>query len=94
MPRLHLLEVGEAMSESPVPCPVLRLPMVEVTGVTANKDHAVNRRGPPQHLAARAMQPTTSQVRFRLGFEAPVVFLHVHWDCKGGGHVQEEVARV
>jgi len=36
----------------------LRLPMVEVTSVTADKHHAVDRRGAPQHLAARAMQPS------------------------------------
>ena len=90
-PGLGLAEVGQAVAVGPAGR-ALGLPLVEVAGVAAHVDHAVDRGRAAQHLAARAVEPAAVQVGLGLGLETPVVARHVHRDGERGRHLDEDAA--
>ena len=90
LPGLGPAEVGQAVAVAPAGR-ALGLPFVEVAGVAAHVDHAVDRGGAAQHLAARAVQAAAVQIGLRLGLEEPVEALHVHGDGERRGHLHEDV---
>ena len=88
VPRLHPFEVGQHIRIAPTMRARLG-PMVVIHRVAAHIDHAVDRRGPANDLAARTGQTTTAQMRFGVRPIAPVITAHVHRIGQGGGHLDE-----
>ena len=85
---LHALEIGEHVGERPAGRALLG-PMVEVAGVTAHIDHAVDRRRAADHLAARRGENAAAEMRLGLGRKAPVVEAHAHRERQRGRHLDE-----
>ncbi len=85
---LHPLEIGKHVAIAPAAGAHL-LPGVVVLGVAAHIDHAVDRRGTANDLAARRHEAAIIEMRLRLRCEAPVVALHVHRIGKGGRHLDQ-----
>ncbi len=68
---LRLLEVRQ--HRIPVPADAAALaPFVVIAVMAADIDHAVDRAGAAQRLAARQIQPAVGHLRLRLGLELPV----------------------
>src|SRR6185295_3162929 len=65
---LGLLEVRQQVFEAPAG----HAPAVEVLGLAADVDEAVDRRGAAEHLAARGEDAPAVQRGFRLRFVGPV----------------------
>ncbi len=89
LPGFGPAEVGQTVAIGPTGRAML-LPFVEIAGMTAHIDHAVDRRGPAQHLAARRVQAAIVQARLRQAFKEPVELLHVHRDRKRRRHLNED----
>lgn len=70
---LYALEVGEAVGVVPGLHAGVRGPALVVHGVAALEDHAVDARGPAEHLAAGVGEAATVHVRLGLGLVLPVV---------------------
>ncbi len=68
---LHLLEIGQDVGVAPAGRAHLG-PLVEVQRVAAHVEHAVDRGGAAEHLAARQGHAPAVHVRLRLGPVAPV----------------------
>ena len=85
---LHPLEIGQHVCIAPAVGPLVG-PMVEVFGMTADVDHAVDRRRAADHFAARADQLPAAEMRFRLRSVAPIVMRHVHRVGQGGRHLDQ-----
>src|SRR5271165_307084 len=64
-------------------------PALEVLGIAADVDQAVDRGGASEHLAARRMHAPAVQVRLGFGVVEPIVFRHVHRDRQRRGHLNE-----
>jgi hypothetical protein len=92
VPALHPPEVGQDVGIAPAVGAHLG-PGVEVAGMAAHVDHAVDRGGAADHLAARAGHAPPAHVRLGLGAVAPVVAAHVHRVGECAGH-PDEGARV
>ena len=90
-PGLGLAEIGQAVAIAPAGG-ARGLPFVEIAGVAAHVDHAVDRGRAAQHLAARTVDAPAVQIGLGLGLEAPVVALHVHGDRERGRHLDEDAA--
>ncbi len=88
VPVLHALEVGEDVGEGPAVGARLG-PVVEVLRMAADVDHAVDRGGAAEHLAARGGEAAAAEVRLGLGAEAPVVAGHVHRVGERRRHLDE-----
>ena len=84
----HAPVVGQHVAVAPARRAQL-LPGVEVAGVAAHVDHAVDGGGAADHLAARRRKPPPAEVGFGLGHEAPVVAGHVHGVGEGSRHLNE-----
>ena len=83
---LRLLEVRQ--HGIPVPAFAAALPPFVVVGVAAaHIDHAVDRAGPAQRLAARQVQPPVGKLRLRCALEFPV---HLRVDI-GLGKAERDV---
>ncbi len=70
---LHPLEIGQHV----IVAPALRaepLPFVVVAGCAAQKDHAVDRTGAAQNLAARPVHGSAAETGLRFGLVTPVHF--------------------
>src|ERR1700730_14081099 len=68
---LRAPEIGQHILERPAGIAELA-PMVEILGLAADIDHAVDRRRPAQHLAPRPKDPAVGGTRIGLGLVAPV----------------------
>ena len=77
MRMFHPPEIGQHIGIAPAGRAGL-LPMRIVAGMAADIDHAVDRTGPADHLAARTDKRAPAEGRFRLGKIAPVIAFHVH----------------
>jgi hypothetical protein len=88
VPMLHPPEIGQHVGIGPAVGAHLG-PCVIVAGMAAHVDHAVDRRRPADHLAARAGHAAAAHVRLGLGLVAPVVARHVHRVGQRGGHLDE-----
>jgi hypothetical protein len=64
-------EIGQHVVERPASIAELT-PMVEILGLAANVDHAVDRRGAAEHLAARPEHATVGGSGIGLGLVAPI----------------------
>ena len=74
---LHALEIGQDVGKAPAGRAGLG-PVVEVAGVAAHIDHAVDGGRAAQDLAARRGKHAAAEMRLRLGGKAPVVEAHIH----------------
>ena len=86
--RFHAAEIRQHISIAPA----LRaafLPMGVVTGIAADKDHAVDRRRAADDLATGADQPPPAKAFFRLGEIPPVIGFHVHGIGQRRRHLDE-----
>ena len=88
VPVLQPLVVGQDVGIAPAVRAHLG-PGVEVAGVAAHVDHAVDGGRPADHLAARGDKDPSAQVRLRLGLQAPVVAAHVHRIGQRARHLDE-----
>src|SRR4029077_19842628 len=68
---LGALEIWQHIFERPAGIAELA-PMVEILGLPADIDHAVDRRGGAEHLAARPEHPASAGARIGLGLVAPI----------------------
>ncbi len=75
--RFCALEIRLHIGVGP-PVGTALLPMVEILGMPAHIDHAVDRRRPADDLAARRCHLAIIEVRLRLRAVSPVVARHVH----------------
>jgi hypothetical protein len=73
----HALEIGQHVGKRPAGGTLVR-PVVEVLGMAAHENHAVDRRRPADYLAARGCQSPVAEIGFGLGGVAPVIDPHVH----------------
>ena len=64
-------EIGQDLVPRPAPAAALR-PGVVIAAVAPDIDHAIDRRRPAQHLAARPEQAAAVHMFLRLGLEIPV----------------------
>ena len=88
VPVLHADEVGGDVGPGPAVGAHLG-PVVEVERMAADVDHAVDRGGAAEDLAARRRQRPAAEVGLRLGAKAPVVAGHVHRVGERGRHLDE-----
>ncbi|ENN86115.1 hypothetical protein RHSP_32539 [Rhizobium freirei PRF 81] len=88
MRMLHPLEVGQHIGIGPA-LGAEFFPAIEVLGMAAHIDHAVDRGGAADHLAARRGDAAVIELRLRLGKIAPIVAVHAHRPGKGGRHLDE-----
>ena len=88
---LGLAEVGQAVAIAPAPGPEA-FPLVEVVGVAAHVDEAVDRGGAAEDLAPRAVHAPAVEARLGGGVVAPVVPGAVHRDGERRGHLDEDAA--
>ena len=88
MARLGTNEIRENVTIRPAAGAHL-LPGVEVAGMAAHVDHAVDGRRAADDLAARRRQAAAAEGGLRLGAEAPVVERHVHGVGERRGHLDE-----
>src|SRR5215469_3705556 len=70
----------------------LFFPAVEIERVAAYPNHPVDRGRTTQHLAARRGEPSSGQMRLRLGGKTPIVSRHVHRDRQRGRHLKQHRA--
>ena len=88
---LHPLEVRQAVGVVPGLHPGVARPALVVQRVAALEDHAVDRAGPAEHLAARVVDPAAVHVRLGLGLVLPVVEPVADGERQRGRHVDEDV---
>ncbi len=88
-PGLGLPEIGQDVAVMPAGS-ALGIPFVKIPGVATDIHHAVDGGRSAQHLAPWAVHATVIQEGLRLGLELPGVFLGVHGNGKGGGHLDED----
>ena len=81
-------EIGQDVAVAPAGR-AQRLPAVEVERVAADVDEAVDRGRPAQHLAARAGDAPSGEMRLRLRPVGPTVLRHVERDGEGGRHLDQ-----
>ncbi len=86
--RLGLLEQRQHVLVAPAAAAHLR-PAVVVARVAAHVEHAVDRRAPAEHLAARPMQGAPRRAGLRLGKEVPVEARMAHQLDHAGRNVNE-----
>ena len=91
LPRFRAPEIGQHMTIAPAGRP-FPFPPIEIGGIAAHIDHAVDRGRTADHLAARRMHPSTAQMRLRLRLILPIVARHVHRDRQRAGHLDEDRA--
>jgi len=89
--RIGAAEIGQHIAITPA-LGALFFPAVEIERVAAYPNHSVDRGRTPQHLAARRGQPSSAQMRLRLGGKTPIVFRHVHRDRQRGRHLNQHRA--
>ena len=77
VPAFHAFEVGQYIGKGPTRGAHVR-PSIKVARVPAHIDHAIDRGGATDDLAARTHQATPAKMRLRLALKAPVVTAHVH----------------
>jgi len=87
-PVICFLEIGQTMLVAPVPGATF-LPLIVIHRMTTHINHAIDRRGTAEHLAAGAMHAPVVEIRFRLGFIGPVKFVHIHWNRQGRWHLDK-----
>ena len=75
---LGALEIGQNLAEAPAVGTFVEGPAVVVGLVAADIDHAVDRTGPAQALAARTEYPPVVLCGLRLGFKQPVDRARMH----------------
>jgi hypothetical protein len=90
-PVLCPLEVGQHAVPAPAAIAELR-PMVEILGLAANIDHAVDRAGAAEHAAARVEDRPAGDPRIGLGLEAPGQHRMVEQFDVAGRDVDQRVA--
>ena len=89
--RVGAAEIGQHMAIAPA-LSALFFPAVEIERVAAYPNHSVDRGRTPQHLTARRDQPSSAQMRLRLGDKTPIVFRHVQRDRQCGRHLNQHRA--
>ena len=77
MRMFHPPEIGQHIGITPAGRAGF-FPMRIVAGMAPDIDHAIDRTGPADHLAARTDKRAPAKGRFRLGKIAPVIAFHVH----------------
>ena len=77
VPVLQALKVRQHVGIGPALRAACR-PVIEVPGVPAHIDHAIDRRRAAQHLSAWNGQPPAAEGWLRIGAQPPVIALHVH----------------
>ena len=87
-PRLGAAEIRQHVAIGPA-LGALAFPPVEVERVAAHVDHAVDRGGAADDLAARRVDAAAAECRFRLGLVRPVVFRHVHRNGQRARHLDQ-----
>ena len=90
-PALCATKVGEAGRVGPARR-AFRYPVVEVAGMAAHVDHAIDGGGAPEHLPPGAVDAPPIEVGFGLTEVAPVVAGLPHGNGEGRGHADEEPA--
>jgi hypothetical protein len=88
VPAFHALEVGQDVGIGPAGRAHLG-PGVEIAGMAAHVDHAVDRGRAAEHLAARHHEAPVAEMRLGLGEVAPVVAGHVHRKAERRWHLDE-----
>ena len=88
-PALRAAKVGKASGVAPA-LRTLRHPVVEVAGMAAHVDHAIDGGRAPKHLPSSAVDASPIEVGFGLAPVAPVVAGLPHGNGEGRGHADEE----
>ena len=84
----HPAEIGKNVGVSPAGGAGL-LPVGIIPGMATDIDHAVDRRGAANHLAAGAGKRTPAKRRLRFCPVAPVIARHVHRIGQRGRHLDQ-----
>src|SRR6202041_1725931 len=88
---LSATKVGQYISISPPPCALL-LPALEIERMSADIDHAVDRRRAAQNLAPRTGDAPAAEMRLGLGFLSPIIGIGVHGNRQRRRHLDEDRA--
>ena len=88
VPAFHPLVIGQHIGIGPAPRAAV-VPVIEIARMAAHVDHAVDRGGAADHLAARAGEAAAPEMRLWVGAEAPIIEGHVHRVAQRRGHLDE-----
>ena len=88
VPIFHAQKIRQHICVGP-PLRATLDPMVVITRMTAHIDHAIDRGGAADHLAAGAGQLSPAQMRLWFRAVPPIIEGHIHWIGECAGHLNE-----